>query len=305
MTDSFDTYFFTSNLTNHVCPGFGSFKCPPPNACARDSKTGKEYCCDTSDVCWTIPATCSSDGSTINCGSGSYTWCCLDNSEVCTGTSNQINICWNSAHDTLTNISASVLNDTYSSLSSATPKASSWSFSPLSLIAETSPLPSSSTATSPTSAPTTSSASGPTTSSSSSSTSPSSSASSGPVSSSSSHLSGGAIGGIVVGAIAAVALVALVLLLFLRRKRASAPHQDRYDSNAPVHAYYADEGHGIQQSHLGSPQVPMSELSGQMQPGELPAHSLNELPGDSKHLSANPTEMSSISSTTKTPGHAS
>lgn len=38
------------------------------------------------------------------------------NREICTGSPGQINICWNSAHDTLTNVSSSVLNKTYSSL---------------------------------------------------------------------------------------------------------------------------------------------------------------------------------------------
>jgi hypothetical protein len=59
---SLDNYFFTSNLTKYVCPGFGSAKCPPPKACATDSTTGFQYCCDARDqnapqmgrVCWRL-----------------------------------------------------------------------------------------------------------------------------------------------------------------------------------------------------------------------------------------------------------
>ncbi len=78
MTDYFDNYFFTSNVTDFVCPGFSSFQCTAPNACARDPNTGRRYCCDAADVCWTVTVDCARDGSTIDCGGGSTTWCCLD-----------------------------------------------------------------------------------------------------------------------------------------------------------------------------------------------------------------------------------
>jgi hypothetical protein len=86
MTDYFDHYMFTSNATNFVCPAwlFGGYtwSCLPPNACATDPSTTKQYCCDAGDVCWTAPSVCASDGSTFTCSSGSYTWCCLKNKFV-------------------------------------------------------------------------------------------------------------------------------------------------------------------------------------------------------------------------------
>ncbi len=82
MTDYFDNYFFTSNLTSFVCPGFSSFQCKEPNACARDPNTGKRYCCDSNDVCWTITSNCATDGTTLDCGGGDSTWCCLDKTSV-------------------------------------------------------------------------------------------------------------------------------------------------------------------------------------------------------------------------------
>lgn len=93
MTDYFDYYMFTSNVTNFVCPWwqFGGYTwwCPPPSACATDSSTTKtkQYCCDAGDagdVCWTTSSVCASDGSTFTCSSGSYTWCCLKNKFVYT-----------------------------------------------------------------------------------------------------------------------------------------------------------------------------------------------------------------------------
>lgn len=59
MIDYFNDYFFASNSTGYVCPGFGSFKCEPKGgACARDPNTGKRYCCDYADVCWGRTTTC-------------------------------------------------------------------------------------------------------------------------------------------------------------------------------------------------------------------------------------------------------
>ncbi|KAH8817218.1 hypothetical protein F5884DRAFT_853641 [Xylogone sp. PMI_703] len=209
MTDYYDNYFFTSNVTSYVCPNFGDDQCKPPNACARDPNTGKRYCCDAADnICWALTSTCANDGSTIDCGDGQNTWCCLDQTEICTQIRGQINICWNSAHDTLNNISISALNKTYSSLSSATPSASSWTFDPVLLIAATQTY-STKTSTS-TSVSTTSSA--PT---------KSSSAPPPPTTTphSSSSLSGGAIAGIVIGVIAALVLLAIGIFLLRRRNK--------------------------------------------------------------------------------------
>lgn len=209
MSDYFDNYFFTSNVSSHTCPGFGSNVCKPPNACARDPNTGRRYCCDVSDVCWTLTETCASDGSTIDCGTGTTKWCCVDQREKCTAAKNQVNICWATAHDILNNITNKVLNDTYSSLSSAHPSATTWAFSPEELIAQTAP-------------PTTSGAS-PTSSGASSGTSaatnPSGSNDNGGGDNTTSKISSGAIAGIVIGAIAGVALIAAGLFFLWRRAR--------------------------------------------------------------------------------------
>ncbi|CAK7212980.1 hypothetical protein SCUCBS95973_001644 [Sporothrix curviconia] len=207
MTDYFDDYFFTSNVSDHTCPGFGSNVCKPPNACARDPNTGRRYCCDVKDVCWTLTETCANDGSTTDCGTGSTTWCCIYSREECTATKNQVNVCWSTHHDILNNITNKVLNDTYSSLSKAHPSATTWSFEPLALIAETAPPTSSATSSGDTSA--TSSA-------------PSAAATAtngGHESSVIRKTTGGAIAGIVIGSIAGVALIAGIIFFLWRRAR--------------------------------------------------------------------------------------
>ncbi|CAK7207233.1 hypothetical protein SEUCBS139899_010043 [Sporothrix eucalyptigena] len=217
MTDYFDDYFFTSNVSDHTCPGFGSNVCKPPNACARDPNTGRRYCCDVKDVCWTLTETCASDGSTIDCGTGSTTWCCVDGREQCTNAKNQINICWSTHHDVLNNITNKVLNDTYSSLSSAHPSATTWSFDPDALIALTAP---------PTSSATSSGGSGSATTSAPSTSGTDTNGGSGNnTSGTTSKVTGGAIAGIVVGSIAGVALIGLGLFLLWRRARNQKNYQ--------------------------------------------------------------------------------
>ncbi|KAL9110445.1 MAG: hypothetical protein Q9227_004989 [Pyrenula ochraceoflavens] len=144
-------------------------------------------------------------------------------SEVCTGAQDQINICWASAHDLLLNISSGALQDTYSSLSSAQPSASSWSFDPQTLIASTQTTSTSTTRET-----------------SSSTTTPVSSASSTSSSSSSSSPSGGAIAGIVIGALAALALIGAAIWFLMRHRRKktqTVPAQQ----NFPTAPAYSDE----------------------------------------------------------------
>jgi len=248
-TDYFDNYFFTANATGYVCPGFGSFLCKPPNACARDPNTGTRYCCDYNNVCWGLPTTCATDGSTLDCGSGTYTWCCLDKTEICTGTKGQINICWSSAHDTLTNISAPSLNQTYSSLSAAKPSASSYTFDPVALIKATATSSTSTSTSSPSSSATSTG---------------STAISSSPTTSPSPSLSGGAIAGIVIGAIAGLALLAVGIYLVIRHnKRRNAPHQGALyeaDANTQPDAQKMARAQQAPQELPGG--VPMSEMQG-------------------------------------------
>lgn len=106
--------------------------------------------------------------------------------ETCTNQDKQINICWNKNQSPLHNISTQALNDTYSSLSAASPSATNWAFDPQSLIPATStPSTTAVPNTSPDSA----------------------------------SLSGGAIAGIVVGVVAGVAIVLGVAAYMLKRHR--------------------------------------------------------------------------------------
>ncbi|KAL2867577.1 uncharacterized protein BJX67DRAFT_80057 [Aspergillus lucknowensis] len=205
----YSDYYFTSELTNFTCPAFGGMQCEPPNACAREPATGKVYCCDFNDgignVCWSITSRCADDGSTTTCGSGDQTWCCHYDTEECTGAEGQVNICWNRERSPLGNITNDVLDDTYTSLTSESPSASTFAFDPQSLI---SPPPTSTPTPTPTSTATTTPATA----------TPQPNSNSNPDSDSSS-LSGGAIAGIVVGVVAAVAIILGGAAFILRRRR--------------------------------------------------------------------------------------
>ncbi|OBT63206.1 hypothetical protein VE03_07758 [Pseudogymnoascus sp. 23342-1-I1] len=238
-SDSLGNFFFVSG-PKYTCPG-SPFKCPPPSACSRDPTTGRFFCCDPESVCYAGSTTCASDGGTFQCGTGTK-WCCTSDSESCTGTSGQINVCWSKLHDVLIDVGSPALNKTYSSLSAADPEATSWSFSPQALIAATdttsqassttpsttpSSTPSSTDTTATTAAATTTAAN--TAASSSQTLSAPSSGASSDATSSSKSLSGGAIGGIVVGAVAALVLVALAVFLLRRRRRNQAPSDDKHE----------------------------------------------------------------------------
>jgi beta-lactamase regulating signal transducer with metallopeptidase domain len=122
------------------------------------------------------------------------------------------------AHNTLSNISGSVLNATYSSLSSAQPLASSYSFDPLALIAETQPTSTQIvTATNSTGHANDNSTSD--------------------------SLSGGAIAGIVIGVVAAIAIAGIATFLLWRRRQkkrnrpaqAMTPADPKYAKPAQEH----------------------------------------------------------------------
>ncbi|EHA51784.1 hypothetical protein MGG_07657 [Pyricularia oryzae 70-15] len=138
ISDGFDNWFFTTNKTQNQCPSV-SAKCIPPKACSRDPSTGQSFCCDTGlrTVCWRGATTCKTDGTTLSCGSGSNSWCCLAGSEKCTERSGQTGICWSTLQNTLKQISVPDLEVAFSSLSSAQPAASTLPFTPSRLIAAT------------------------------------------------------------------------------------------------------------------------------------------------------------------------
>jgi hypothetical protein len=96
------------------------------------------------------------------------------------------------AHDTLNNISSNVLNQVYSSLSSAEPSASSYSFDPLELISQTQ------TTSTQTANPT---------------------HSTGPTNNNVSPISKGAITGIVIGVLASIVIACLATYFLVRRRQ--------------------------------------------------------------------------------------
>ncbi|KAL2845940.1 hypothetical protein BJY01DRAFT_247451 [Aspergillus pseudoustus] len=207
---TYDDFYFTSNLTEYACPGFATSKCPPPRACARDSSTGRIYCCDHKDdggpgsVCWALGTgelnePCENGASDLQCRNGDYEWCCLYETEDCTRVREQTNVCWNKETSPLIGLSTDTLNDTYSSLSSAAPTARTWAFDLDSLFPSTS--------TSATTTPTETSSPP---------TSPDTESSS---SSDSDSLSGGTIAGIVVGVVGAIAIVLVAIFFFLGKRR--------------------------------------------------------------------------------------
>jgi len=233
--EAFVQWVFSKNSTT-ACPTWTqAFACPAPKACGRNPANLRQFCCETeSRICWGPRATCASDGSTVTCGTGNSTWCCVSGSEICTQAPGQINICWSTTESIIQNISVDSLRDTYSSLSSASPAASSFSFDPQAMIAATATT-SSSIRTSPTSSPTNSATDN---------SSPGGSASSqnsgvpsSPVASSDSGLGGGAIAGIVVGVLGALALGAVIGYFVLRamkkkREAVAPPPTDPYMSMA-------------------------------------------------------------------------
>ncbi|KFY16589.1 hypothetical protein V492_01227 [Pseudogymnoascus sp. VKM F-4246] len=145
------------------------------------------------------------------------TFAATPKAESCTGTTSQINVCWSKVHNVLRDIDKTTLNETFSSLSAADPEATSWVFNPQTIIAATattSQTPTStpsSSSTDSTAAPTTTANDTPAPGSTQAPPTPSSVPSS-------KSLSGGAIGGIVVGAVAGVVIIALALF-FLRRRQ--------------------------------------------------------------------------------------
>ncbi|KAL3496699.1 hypothetical protein BJX62DRAFT_232369 [Aspergillus germanicus] len=239
----FSDFYFTSNLTSFACPDFGNSQCVAPKACARDPSTGKGYCCDPSfdgetgsGVCWALTSDCTNDNRQLTCRSGSSDWCCLYETEECTGVPEQRNVCWNRERSPLRNISVDVLEDLYSSLTSDAPTARTWAFDPATLLPETSVLTSTTTTTT-----TTPTATGTIT------TSPVSS----PNNDSSDSLSGGAIAGIVVGAVAGVVIVlgGAFFLIKRRRKRVNGgpkppPAELGYETR-PVNQLYEADGNAM------------------------------------------------------------
>ncbi|KAH7087869.1 hypothetical protein FB567DRAFT_560565 [Paraphoma chrysanthemicola] len=247
--------------------------------CSQDTTTRKWYCCApgvADSVCWNGATKCDGGDATtpsaqqIGCTSGTVKYCCLDKTlEDCTKIQGQFNICWSVQNNPLRPLNASRLNETFSSLSSASPTALSYTVDRQQLLALTSTTPGASSAT-PTINSTPASATASTSASATSSSSPSSNPSS------DSGLSGGAIGGIVGGIIGGLALLgAIAFFIFRRRKSAAGKLDPHTPPGDPYQSYGYQPGYQPPPGQLPheapySPQPGMAQMqSPQMAPNPL------------------------------------
>jgi hypothetical protein len=179
--------------------------------------------------------------------------------ESCTPNPSKINICISVTDSVLHNVSESVLNQTYSSLTSAQPSARTYSFDPYELEAQTQ-----TTLTRQASASSSSSSSRSTA---------SSSQAAGPTDHHHS-LSGGAIAGIVIGVLVGVAVIAVLVTFLLKRRKRSRSENPGVPELPPDNAYATP---GPQKPPLDSV---LHEMETKRDPSELPSpsHPPAELP---------------------------
>ncbi|KAH7066318.1 hypothetical protein BKA63DRAFT_557838 [Paraphoma chrysanthemicola] len=207
MTEIYREYMFTSNVTDFVCPlwvGPPRYICFAPSVCATALSTPKQYCCNPGDL------------------------------------SGSVNVCWSSAKNPIQNTSATALNKTFSSLSSAQPSASYYVFDPAVVIAQAVP-----TSTQPTSA-----------------TSSSALSSEQP---STNQISGGAVAGIVIGVVAIIAIACLAAVLFLRsRKRNQSVSNESTRSRK--------DRRPVEEVQIHLDNTPQEMQANSIKPAELPNH---------------------------------
>ncbi|KAK5051338.1 hypothetical protein LTR84_002990 [Exophiala bonariae] len=280
MANSLDGWKFTTQLTNFQCDDTLLYGCDPAgSACARDPQTVRTFCCDQTDVCWADIAV--ADSTTFKCQGKTATWDCIAGRERCD--QSRDNACLSTLNNLLNDISRSTLNETYTSLSLAQPSATYLYFDAVALAAVASSI-STSSMTSATSTPTTQSTS--TTSAqdtisqsafSTSSSATTNTAIAGEASNTSTPqvnhnngLSGGAIGGIVVGGVAGISVLVLGIWFLARRRR-----QGRH-STTVTHDTKTDTGIPEQQPVQPPPELATghmaAELRGTPYVPELPAY---------------------------------
>ncbi|KAJ4290520.1 hypothetical protein N0V90_010737 [Kalmusia sp. IMI 367209] len=197
-----------------------------------------------------------------------------DGQYIAEGASDQINVCWEVAADPFRNVSQKKMNETFSSLSSASPSASSLAVNVAALTATT--TPSSSIATSTDSS---TSASTPKYSSISSSDPDTTNTRTREPQSSDNGVSSGTIGGAVVGAIAGLALIGGGSFFFFRRRQAKTkPWGNELDGHGAANPYLRNDTyqHSAPQekySHEVAVQMhmsyPLQELSANTRPVEM------------------------------------
>ncbi|KAI9713956.1 MAG: hypothetical protein M1820_000686 [Bogoriella megaspora] len=267
MATQLSQFFFTSEASQWLCPNFPGWECVPPNACARNSTLARGYCCDAKgpdSVCWALSVSCAADGSTITCGE-SEEYCCFATIETCTRTPDQSNVCWLTSTDILSDADVKKLNNTFSSLSSASPSATSFPFTPDADLF-TSSISSASASSSSTSSSTSSSGSAGLVPSDSSSQPPATTTPpASPIASSQgSSLSGGAIAGIVIGALIGLALLAGAFYIGRWNKKTQRP-SPKHTLAPPQELSAVDARHEL-------PDDPLNrlELASEPKPQELP-----------------------------------
>ncbi|KAF2019790.1 hypothetical protein BU24DRAFT_489676 [Aaosphaeria arxii CBS 175.79] len=250
---AYSELFFATEESDWKCPRL-SFKCIAPSICAHEGLLDKYYCCAPEDdaVCWTGSESCKgSDGgpssTQLGCGSDNG-YCCLSGREECTQRRNQINICWATPPNPMAGIGPTRVNETYSSLLSASPSASTLAFKAevFQSSSTSTPVATPSAATEPTISTSTQVAA----------TTQANTATSSTIqpesSSSSSGISGGAIAGIVVGVIGGLALIgAGAFFLFKRKKNDAGIELDGnpYNSNAYAHIGPPQEKYSSNAAH--------------------------------------------------------
>ncbi|KAF2165051.1 hypothetical protein M409DRAFT_55953 [Zasmidium cellare ATCC 36951] len=255
-------YFNSSN----GCPGLGIGCTAPESMCAYDSVNDKYYCCSGSnyDICRAFAATCGgSDGgpssSQQTCTSGSDSWCCLSaNNERCTSRTGQVNVCVATQDNPIAAVPELLMNETFSSLSSADPSATSYSVDVNSLAARATASSTSSSSLQSTSTT----------------TSPSATTTQSPAPDDSDSISGGAIAGIVVGCVVGLAAIAGLIWFLLRRRRS----QKKSASEIPPAAFPLGHSAEKHDHPMGSPlpgtktpapQYQIAEMDGRREVSEV------------------------------------
>ncbi|PSN59091.1 hypothetical protein BS50DRAFT_594786 [Corynespora cassiicola Philippines] len=274
---AYDEFFFASEASDWKCPTMG-FDCVAPQVCAHESLLDKYYCCGTGSsnaVCWSGSSECGGSNDSpatgrIGCSEGDNAFCCLSEREECTQRFNQINICWATLSNPLTNFSETLVNETFSSLSSASPSATSWTFDLDSLSSTTSSTPASTAASTSASV---SSSTAATSEPASSSTTPTSGGSPLPDAPGSDNtgLSGGAIGGIVVGVVGGIAILGAGAFFLWRRSRnntAGGPKGAGSELDANPYAY----GPSVGGYGAVAQEAPAQEKYAHEVAGEAPGH---------------------------------
>lgn len=220
----FSEFAFGGNAGNSSaptkCPGL-IHPCDPPRVCAYDKLRTKWYCCESDvSVCWAANQKCVGATNTSSVPSGQQQlciyqgdaerkWCCMEKpTERCTEDSKRFNLCWSGNKNDIHLLNTTKVNAAFSSLSSASPSASSYKIDLTVLMAMTTEAPMSSYTSTITIGTDTSAGTKPT----SSLTVPSSNTDQG-------GLSSGSKGGIAAGVIGGIAIAGIAGFLLWRRHK--------------------------------------------------------------------------------------